>query len=287
MKRLQLYYKLTKPGIIYGNLLMAISGFLLAAEHFHSFTIRRLIGVIFGISLVVASACVYNNMLDRGLDQKMARTKNRALVTGEVSASSALVFASALGLSGFVILALTANWRTVAISFIAIFSYVVVYGWAKRNTVHGTLVGAVPGAIPPAAGYVAVSNRFDGGALLLFLILVLWQMAHFYSIAMYRYGDYKSANLPVMPVRYGMAATRFQIMIFIAALMLALACLTAFSYEGYVFLIGSVMLCVYWFVLGVKIMDVPAKSWGKRMFFTSLIVLIGLSVLIPIGSLLA
>ena len=226
-------------------------------------------------------------MLDRNIDQKMARTKNRALVTGEISASRALVFASTLGIAGFVVLVLTTNWLTVVLNFIAILSYVVAYGWAKRKTVHGTLIGSIPGAIPPAAGYAAVSNRFDGGALLLFLVLIFWQMAHFYSIAMYRYRDYKSANLPVMPVRHGMAATRAQIMIYIGALMLVLAGFTALNYDGYIFLAGSVMLCVYWLLLGFKMTDMPAKNWGKRMFFTSLIVLMGLSVLIPVGSLLA
>lgn len=266
--------------------MMAVSGFLLAAAHFHSFSLRRLFGVVVGIGLVIASACVFNNYIDRGIDQKMARTRRRATVTREISGQATLTFASLLGIGGFAVLAVTTNWRTVALNLIAIFSYVVLYGWAKRNSVHGTLVGTIPGAIPPVAGYVAVANRIDGGGLLLFLILVFWQMPHFYAIAMYRYKDYQAAGLPVMPVRYGMRATRIQIFAYIATLAIALIGLTVFGYDGYVFLAASIILCAYWAQTGYSGRSLADKEWGKRMFLASLIVLTTLSVLIPLGSLL-
>lgn len=265
---------------------MAVSGFLLASEHIHHFSVSSFFGLVLGISPVIASACVLNNYIDRGIDRKMSRTKNRALVTEQVSGVSAIIYASVLGLVGFAILATLTNWRTVLLNGVAIFSYVVVYGFAKRHSVHGTLIGAIPGAIPPAAGYVAAANRFDGGGLILFLILIFWQMPHFYSIAMYRFKDYKAAGLPVMPVKYGMRLTRIQILIYATGLMGALACLTIFGYDGYIFLAVALALCIYWIYRGLKLYSFAHGIWGRKMFLTSLIVLVGLSVIIPLGSVL-
>jgi protoheme IX farnesyltransferase len=266
---------------------MVASGFLLASEHYHHFGIGRLIAVMAGMALVIASACVFNNYIDRGIDKKMARTSKRALVTEQVSGQMALSYAIALGVGGFVVLAIFTNWRTVLLNAVAIFSYVVLYGIAKRKTVHGTLVGTIPGAIPPAAGYVAVSNRFDGGALLLFLILVFWQMPHFYAIAMYRFKDYKAAGLPVMPVKHGMKITRTQIITYIAGLAVVSTGLAIFGYTGYVYLAVIWLLCFYWLWRGlIRYKSTKYGIWGRKMFLSSLIVLLSLSIIIPLGSVL-
>src|SRR6266581_790040 len=98
-KSVKTYYRLTKPGIIYGNVLTATAGFLLASKGHVDFW--RLVATIAGISLVIASACVFNNYIDRGIDKKMARTKKRALVRGIISPQTALIYAVALGLMGF------------------------------------------------------------------------------------------------------------------------------------------------------------------------------------------
>src|ERR1041384_3718203 len=102
----------------------------------------------------------------------MSRTHQRALVTGQISGRAALIYGSLLGISGFLILALFTNWLVFGLGLISIIFYVLIYGLAKRRSVHGTLVGSVPGATPPVAGYLAVTNHIDSGALILFLILV-------------------------------------------------------------------------------------------------------------------
>jgi protoheme IX farnesyltransferase len=266
--------------------MIGVSGFWLAAFHYHHYPVGGLIGLVLGLSLVIASDCTFNNYIDRGIDAKMSRTKKRALVTHKIGRAAALIYATALGAAGFIVLALLTNWSVVWLNLAAILSYVIVYGWAKRNTVHGTLVGTVPGAIPPAAGY-AVIGPLDGGALLFFLVLVFWQMPHFYAIAMYRYKDYKAAGLPVMPVRHGMKTTRIQIVIYIVLLAAACAALTAFGYDGYIFLAAAVALCAYWLARALKQYGLPDEEWGKVMFFISLFVLPALAVLIPLGAVLA
>ncbi len=246
-----------------------------------------MIQAILGLGLIIASACVFNNYIDRGIDEKMARTKNRALVVNQISPLSALVFASILGLIGFLTIGIFVNNLVLSLCAIAFVFYVVIYGWAKRNTVHGTLIGSIPGAIPPLVGYCAVTNRLDTSALFLFLILVFWQMPHFYAIAIYRYKDYKAAGLPVLPVSRGMAKTKRQILVYIAGF--SLACIGLFIYGdmGYVYLIGSIALGSYWLWQGVRFSEsLRADIWGRKMFFTSLIVNLGISFLIAVGSFL-
>src|SRR5262249_37725840 len=150
---------------------------------------------------------------DRNIDAKMERTKKRALVTGKVSPRNSLIFAFSLLAVGLLFL-LNTNALTLSIGIFAIYSYVVLYGIAKRKSVHGTLIGTIPGAASLVAGYVCATNNLDLGAFLLFLIMVSWQMPHFYAIAMYRFRDYKQAKIPVLPVVKGMKRTKLEILFY-------------------------------------------------------------------------
>ena len=245
------------------------------------------LATLFGTSLVIASACVFNNYIDRGLDVHMARTKRRALVTGTISGRQALIFATCLGLLGISLLAAFTNWLVVLIGLIAFVDYVVLYGWSKRRSVHGTIVGSISGAAPITAGYTAVTNHVGLGAALLFLVLVIWQMPHFYAIAMYRYSDYKKAKLPVLPVVKGMAHTKIQIIIYVCAFVLATLQLTVFKYTGYTFAAVMLIVGTGWIWLALKgFNDVDDGKWARQMFRYSLIVILIFSVILSVGSLL-
>jgi protoheme IX farnesyltransferase len=196
------------------------------------------------------------------------------------------VYGACLGLLGFTILALGTNTLTVLIGLIGLFAYLVPYSIGKRKTVHGTLIGSVSGAIPPVAGYTAVTNRFDTGALLLFTILVLWQIPHFYAIAMYRFKDYKKARLPVWPVVKGMASTRRHILLYIAGFTLACCLLTVFHYTGYIFLISVAGLGLAWLWRGYRLWPLDDTAWGRKMFLFSLVVTVALAVMLALGPLL-
>ncbi len=279
------YYQLTKPGIIYGNLLTAAGGFLLASKGQVNWWL--LLATLAGTSLIIASGCVFNNYLDRTIDKKMARTKQRALATGLVPVRSAIMYGTVLGLLGVLILSVWTSFLVLSIGLVAWLFYVAVYGIAKRRSLYGTLVGTIPGAAPMVAGYVAVTNQFDLGALLLFVIMVCWQMPHFYAIAMYRFKDYKAAGLPVLPVKRGMLAAKRQILAYIVAFIIACAGLSAFGYTGYVFVVVMAALGAYWLYLGIKNFQViKDKAWGRKMFLFSLIVIMSLSIMLPIGAVL-
>lgn len=280
------YYQLTKPGIIYGNALTAIGGFLLAAQgHVQP---PLFFGMLVGTCLVIGSACVFNNYLDRSIDTKMARTKKRALVTGLISGRNALIYAAILGLVGFTLLITLTNILTVIIGLIGFIFYVVIYGIGKRKSVHGTIIGTIPGAAPVVAGYCAVTGRFDLGAAILFFIMVFWQMPHFYGIALARLEDYKAAGIPLLPVKRGTEVTKRQMLFYIVGFILSTTALTVFGFTGYVFAIAMGIMGLYWLIRGsLEYNKFSNEIWGRKMFLRSLVALLlfslmlGLSVVLP------
>lgn len=259
----------------------ATAGFLLASQG--DVDISVLAATLTGTALIIACGCVLNNYLDRSIDSKMARTKKRASVTGKISLAHAMIYATVMGISGAALLIFCVNALTAAVGLFGLATYVIVYGYAKRHSVHGTLVGTIPGATPPVAGYVAVTNQLDIGALLLFLILVCWQMTHFYSIALYRIKDYKAAGLPVLPVVKGFETTRWQMLVYLIAFVAAACSLTLYGYTSRWYLLVPIFLGAGWVQRWLK-PTADTVAWGKQMFLYSLIVLSSLSLAISVDS---
>jgi protoheme IX farnesyltransferase len=282
------YYSLTKPGVLYGNVLTGVAGFLLAAAHIRHFDILLFIATILGMTFVIASACVLNNFLDQDIDKKMERTKKRAIVAGEIRGRNAVIFSVLLGLLGFATLALGSNWLVVGIGVAGFIDYVVFYGMlSKRLSIHGTLVGSISGAAPILAGYCAVAGNIDAGAIIVFFILFLWQMPEFYSISIYRHDEYKAAGVPVMSVVKGVKNTRTQIFIYTLAFVVATLLLTPFGYTGYTYFVIMATLGLYWLWLGVQgFTTTDLNKWSRKMFHFSLIILLVLCAALPLGPLL-
>lgn len=287
MKRLNSYYQLIKPGIVYSNATMTAAGFFLACAHLGVFDIKLLVAVVLGTSFIIASACVLNNFIDRDIDAKMKRTKKRATAARTISTAHVLVYIAILGLVGFGALALYTNVLTVLLGAAAYIAYIVLYGIAKRATVHGTLVGAISGGLPPVAGYAAVTNQLDIATLLLFLVLVAWQMPHFYAIAMRRRDDYAAAGIPVLPVVKGMQATRAQIVSYIVLFIIANALFTIFEYTGYIYLVVMTLVGLTWLAKGMQgFRSQEDSTWALKMFLFSLIALLVLCFMLAVGGLL-
>lgn len=279
------YYQLTKPGIIRGNAITAAAGFFLASAG--SINFAAFGAMLAGIILVMASGCVFNNYMDRGIDKKMQRTKKRALVTGSIPARNALIFASLMGILGTWLLAIYVNLLTASIGVFGLFAYVILYGIAKRKSVHGTAVGSISGAVPPVVGYVAVTNQLDMVALLLFVILVCWQMPHFYAIAIFRMKEYASAGIPVLPIKKGLYATKVQIILYIIAFTAASCSLAALGYTSYTYLVVMAVLSIAWLRLALKGFETKDDNkWARKVFGLSLIVLLVFSSLISLDSFL-
>lgn len=282
-KRSRSYLQLIKPGITLSNTLTGVAGFFLAASVV-KFSLSALIGATFGIALIIASACVFNNVLDRDIDKRMKRTAKRDVASGVISVSKALVFAGILGLSGFLVILFLTNTLTFVLGMIAFVWYVAVYGYAKRTTVYSTLIGGVAGALPPVAGYTALAGKIDIAAIILFLILFFWQMPHFYAIAMFRRTDYSSAKLPVWSVVYGMKSAQRQLLIFTIIYAVVTGLLYVFGYTGIVYLVLSTALSAYWVYRGISLYNkLDEEKWARKMFGISLLILLAMCLLIAIG----
>lgn len=282
-QRSRSYLQLIKPGITLSNTISGVAGFFLAAS-FVAFSWTIFIGVVGGIAFIIASACVMNNILDRNIDKRMKRTDKRDVASGVISVSKALAFGVVLGLIGFSLLVFLTNTLTVLLGLVAYVWYVAIYGLAKRTTVYSTLIGGVAGALPPVAGYTALTGNIDAGAIILFLILFFWQMPHFYAIAMFRQSDYASADLPVWSVKYGMKSSKLQILLFTIVFAVVFMLPTLYGYTGVFYLIGSLLLSGYWLYKGFSLYNkVDDAKWARTMFGVSLLVMLSMSLLIIVG----
>ncbi len=287
MSTIKQYYWLAKPGIVYGNLIATMAGFFLASSLAGALDIGLLLATLIGVTLVIGSACVFNNHMDRDIDRLMKRTKKRASATGQVSGRALIIYASILGILGFTTLLLYTSWLVVGLVGLAYVAYIIFYGIAKRRTVHGTLVGTISGALPPVVGYVAVTGSVDIAAVLIFLIMVCWQMPHFYAIAMRRRQDYAAAKIPVLPVVSGMRTTKIHMLLYTAAFIILNGVLVAYGYVGYIYLVVMTGVGVAWLMRGIKGFKVEDDElWARRMFFFSLIVLLTFCLTLSVGELL-
>ncbi|WP_449429774.1 heme o synthase [Pseudomonas putida] len=278
------FIQITKPGIIFGNVLSVAGGFFLAAKGHVDFAL--FLAVVVGTSLVVASGCVFNNCIDRDIDLKMERTKNRVMVQGGMPLALALIYATLLGVAGFSLLYVQANPLSAFCALIGFIVYVGFYSlWLKRKSVHGTLVGSLSGAMPPVIGYCAVSNSFDLAAVTLLVMFSLWQMPHSFAIAIFRFKDYSAANIPVLPVARGVLAAKKQIVLYVLAFVLATLMLTLGGYAGLGYLAVAAGMGLYWLYMawgGYKAED--DSKWARKVFGFSILTVTALSVMMSVDS---
>lgn len=185
-------------------------------------------------------------------------------------------------------LGLLINTYTLYVAAVGFFIYIAAYSYFKRQSHIGTVVGSLAGATPPVAGYVSVTNGFNLTALMLFLLLVFWQMPHFYSIAIYRLKEYKAAKIPVLPIAKGIRTTKLSILFHIGLFFVACYFLYIFAHLSYIYLITVITLVLGWFMLGLRGLNTKSnKSWSREMFYYSLFVITMISLIISLNSVLA
>ncbi|HVS80059.1 MAG TPA: heme o synthase [Candidatus Paceibacterota bacterium] len=281
------YYELIKPGIIYGNAITAAAGFFLAAQG--NFNLSLFIAMLLGLSCVIGSACAFNNLIEIDIDAKMERTKNRALVAGRLDRRDAFWFALALGVCGLSIFAAYVDLLALAVVFLGAVAYLALYTPMKRMNLWSTAAGSISGAVPPVVGYVAVANRLDWAAAILFIILVLWQIPHFYAIGIYRGDEYGAASLPILPVVKGMRAAKVHIALYVAAFTLATLSLWYFGYAGAAYAAAAGLASLAWLafaMLGFRKGN-NDKPWARKFFLVSLAVLLVISIAISCSGIFA
>ncbi|MEC7838795.1 MAG: heme o synthase [Chlamydiota bacterium] len=274
------YYLIMKPGIILGNLITFAAGFLLASKGI--INMKLFFATLLGLAFIIAAACIFNNYIDRNLDKKMQRTRDRALATQKIKASNAIALAILLAFLGNATLFIYTNILTVLVTNIGFSVYVFLYSFLKSSTSYSTLIGSISGAIPPVIGYCAVSNQFDSAAAILFLIMIFWQMPHFFAIGLWHIDDYSKADIPILPVSEGAQKTKIHMVLYILFLIPILGLLTLFGYTGYLFLsLTSLIGCVWLFYCFKGFKTNCDKQWGRQMFRQSLVMINTICIVLP------
>lgn len=266
------YIAITKPGILRSNLIATFAGYWVASGWQVQY--GRLILVLLGTMLVMASACVFNNYFDREMDMKMERTRERGLPTGRMKPQNVLVYAALLGIAGLAVLFGFAGLLAGLFGIVGMFVYVVVYTlWLKRTSTWSTSVGAISGAMPPVIGYVAVTGTVDAGAWLLFALLFLWQPPHFWALGIRRKEEYRAAGFPLLPVVKGVRRTKLQMIPYVLLLLPVSVLFYTYDYAGIFFLIASSVLSVLWLGLtlkGLRVKEENDEAWAKQNFLFSI-----------------
>ncbi|HRK31852.1 MAG TPA: heme o synthase [Tepidisphaeraceae bacterium] len=267
------YYELTKPRMNFLILVTTLVGFYLASAHVVTSWLL-LFNTLFGTLLTAASAAVMNQWMERRYDALMPRTRNRPLPAGRVGPTAALVFGIVLGAAGVLHLLAFVNPLTAGLGLFTHLSYLLIYTPMKRVTTLNTIIGAVPGAIPPMMGFTAVDNAISPGAWVLFGVLFLWQMPHFLAIAALYRDDYRLGGFKMLPViDTDLAATcRMALLYTMALIPVSLLALPA-QVSGMIYVATAVVLGLGFLWYGVKFYRSRQRSDARKLFFASIIYL--------------
>jgi heme o synthase len=261
------YLELTKPKVTLLIVFTAIVGMVLASPGM--VPLPALIFGTLGIALASGSAAAFNHVLDRHIDERMARTRGRPLPTGHLATHQAIVFASLLGLASMLVLWPTVGELTALLTFFSLIGYAIVYTlWLKRATPQNIVIGGAAGAAPPVLGWAAVTNTIDPHALLLFVIVFTWTPPHFWALAIARRDDYAKAGIPMLPVTHGIPFTRLNIVLYTILLGVATMLPVLSGMSGLIYLIAALALNArfLYFVLKLNREVEPRPQLPMRTF---------------------
>jgi protoheme IX farnesyltransferase len=273
--RLADYVELTKPRIAVMVLFtVAVGGFMAGLSEGDGAALR-LTHAVFATALIAAGASALNQFLERHSDALMQRTENRPLPSGRLHPAEVLAFGIALGLIGLVYMAVTVRQPlAVLLAALTFVSYVWLYTPLKRVTTLNTLIGAVPGAAPPLIGWAAVRGSLGREALVLFLILFLWQVPHFLAIAWIYRVDYARAGMRMLPVVDLNGGSTSKKMIGFCLALIGVSLIPAWLDEaGAVYLVGALGLGGYFLVSTLRFAGDKSVWQARRVMRTSLVYL--------------
>jgi protoheme IX farnesyltransferase len=263
------YFALTKPRLNLLVVLTSAAGYYLGAAtgpHWLS-----MVPAVAGTALVAGGAAVLNQLYERDTDALMRRTRLRPLPDGRVEPDEARIFGASLALAGLALLALTTNLMAAGLAVATLVIYLIIYTPMKRRSSAATLVGAIPGALPPLIGWAAASGSVSLGGWALFAIVFLWQIPHFMAIAwMYR-DDYRSAGFPMLPVvepdgrRTGRQAVIYAIALLPASLVPGFV-----GVSGQIYLYIALVLGLALIALAINFAATRTEAAARALFFGSI-----------------
>ena len=245
------YLELCKPRVVLLMLLTALVGMYLAVPGWVPLFIAGM--ALLGIGLCAGSAAAINHLVDKRIDAIMARTKKRPVAEGRLSVKQAVCFAVILGIMGLLVLVCFVNTLTAVLTFVTIIGYAGIYtGYLKRATPQNIVIGGLAGAAPPVLGWTAVTNQLDPHALLLVLIIFTWTPPHFWALAIFRFEDYKHAEIPMLPVTHGIRYTKLNVLLYTILLCVVSLLPVVVGMSGWLYFVGAMLLgarFLYWAVV--------------------------------------
>lgn len=278
------YVELSKPRIALVVLITTFAGMWLAAGP--TLALPLVVTTLLGTCLASASAGVLNNYIDRDIDKLMSRTAHRATAAGRVEPQQVLYVGLGLAGTAFLLLMFTSNLLAAALAMATIYFYVVIYTmWLKRRTDFCTEIGGIAGAMPPLIGWAAVTGDIGLPALLLFLIMFIWQPPHFWVLALLREDEYRAAGIPMLPVTSGSFVTKAKMLVYTAALLPATMSLFIVGAAGPFYFTVSTMAGLVYLGLTVDFARRPLnRKNALNLFFFSIAYLLFVFTVIFIDS---
>ena len=269
------YLELCKPNVVGLMLVTSIIGMMLSVKEM--VPILTLVFGNLGIALCAASAAVINHVVDRHVDDKMARTIGRPVADGRIKPIEAMIFSASMCLLGVLILYLYTNILTIWLTLASLVGYAFVYTmFLKRATPQNIVIGGLAGAAPPLLGWTAVTGEIHHNALLLVLIIFAWTPPHFWALAVHRKEEYAKVGIPMLPVTHGERFTKINILLYTLLLLIVTTLPYLTGMFGLLYLIGEILLgliFLYWaFVMLVnKDKDAGIKTFRYSITYLAIL----------------
>lgn len=268
-RRMFAYIALTKPRIIELLLVTTVPTMIVAEQGLPS--IWLMVATVLGGTLAAGGAHAINMVIDRDIDTLMERTKNRPLVTGEITPAAALVFALALETVAFFWLWGTVNLLSAALAVSATAFYVFVYSlWLKRRSTTNIVIGGAAGAVPVLIGWTAVENQLDWAPLVLFAIIFVWTPPHFWALAIRYRDDYENASVPMLPVTTDLHTVGVRILGYTLVLWALTLVLVPVASLGAIYLVSALVLGAVFVFYAVRVLRSGSPEHAMKLFSWSI-----------------
>ena len=266
------YLELCKPNVVALMILTSVIGMVLATQQ--SVPLSVLIFGNLGIALCAGSAAAVNHIVDRHVDDKMARTLNRPLAQGRITPRQAILFALITGLLGMAILLIFTNVLTACLTLASLVGYAFIYTmFLKRATPQNIVIGGLAGAAPPLLGWTAVTGEIHHNALLLVLIIFAWTPPHFWALAVHRKDEYAKAKIPMLPVTHGERYTKINILLYTLLLIIVTTMPYLTGMFGWLYLVSSLLLGLGFLYWAIVMLRSEGGNSGMKTFQYSIVYL--------------
>jgi protoheme IX farnesyltransferase len=264
------FLALTKPRLNLLVIATAAAGYYLGAPD-ERFNYLALLHTLIGTALVAGGSAAFNQLVERRVDALMERTRRRPLAADRLGVTEAFWFATLLSVAGFVWLGLGTTWLAAGVALVTLITYVLLYTPLKRLTSFSTVVGAIPGALPPMIGWAAATNTISREAWLLFAIVFFWQMPHFLAIAWLFRDDYARAGFPMLPViEPDGRSTGYQVATYASALVPISLAPSIVGLAGPAYFVVALILGLTFLIFSLRFAMRRTRQDAKALFFASI-----------------